>query len=97
MADPYAILGVSADADETTIRRRYLALVKQYPPEHQPQKFAEVREAYEHLKDPTTGLYRRLFEPEKMETLDALIEEVSCRSSRRRVSLTTLLNVMHKP
>ena len=51
MNDAHAILGLPADSDDETIRRRYLELVRQYPPEHHPQKFAEVRAAYERLKD----------------------------------------------
>ena len=38
MNDPYAILGLSDDADDDAIRRRYLELVKRFPPEHHPAK-----------------------------------------------------------
>ena len=93
MTDAYAILGVSDESDDETIRRRYLELVRQYPPEHHPQKFAEVRAAFEQLKDLNTRLRHRLFEVGKTEGLDAIIEELSCRSPRRRLSLTTLLKV----
>ena len=93
MLDAYAILGLPADSDDDTIRRRYLELVRQYTPEHHPQKFAEVRAAYEQLKDLNTRLRHRLFEVGRTEGLDAIIEELSCRSPRRRMSLSTLLKV----
>ena len=51
MANPYAVLGLPADSDDEAIRRRYLELVKQYPPEHAPEKFAAIRSAYESLRD----------------------------------------------
>ena len=47
MNDPYSLLGIEPDADDETIRRRYLELVRQFPPEHHPEKFAAVRAAYE--------------------------------------------------
>jgi DnaJ-class molecular chaperone len=94
VSDPHAILGVPADADDETIRRKYLELVRQYPPEQQPEKFAQIRGAYEAVKDVHTRLRYRLFESGRKETLDVLIGEVACRSPRRRVTLETLLQVV---
>ena len=92
--DPYDVLGLPADADDETIRRRYLELVRQFTPEQNPEKFAQVRSAYEALKDLNTRLRHRLFERGRRETIDVLIGEVACRSPRRRVSLETLLQVV---
>jgi curved DNA-binding protein CbpA len=97
MSDPYAVLGLSADAEDEVIRRRYLELVKQYSPERHPEKFAAIRRAYEQLRDLETRLRYRLFEAGKRESVEALIEEISCRSSRRRLSLKDLLAVAHEP
>lgn len=60
--DPFKVLGLSPDASEAEIRARYLELVKQYPPEREPEKFREVRAAFELTKDPLS-LARRLIEP----------------------------------
>ena len=76
MSNPYAVLGLSADCDDETIRRRYLELVKQNPPEHQPEKFAAIRAAYESLRDLDTRLRHRLFESGKQESVDAIIESL---------------------
>jgi curved DNA-binding protein CbpA len=97
MTDPYQVLGLPADADDDTIRHRYLELVRQFSPEHHPEKFAAVREAYENLKDLNTRLRYRLFEAGKNESVHALIEEIACQSSRRRLSLQTLLAMQQKP
>ena len=97
MDDPYAVLGVADDADDDAIRRRYLALVRQFTPEHQPQRFAAIRAAYESLRDRDARLRHRLFEAGRKETVDAIIEEAACRSSRRRVSLKTLLALASRP
>ena len=47
MADPYEILGVSRSSSEADIRRRYLELVRQYPPDRHPERFKEIHQAYE--------------------------------------------------
>jgi curved DNA-binding protein CbpA len=96
MPDPYSVLGLPPDSDDETIRRRYLELVRQFSPEHHPDRFAAIRRAYENLRDLDTRLRYRLFEAGKNESVDALIEEIICRSPRRRVSLETLLAVTRK-
>jgi curved DNA-binding protein CbpA len=97
MEDPHIVLGLPPDSDDETIRRRYLELVRQYSPEHHPEKFAAIRAAYERLRDLNTRLRYRLFEAGKKETVDAIVEEFACRSPRRRVSLKTLLTILRKP
>ena len=96
MDDAFSVLGLPPDSDDTAIRRRYLELVRQFTPEHHPQKFAQVREAYERLKDLNTRLRYRLFEAGKNESVETIIEELSCRSTRRRVSLKELLSLHRK-
>ncbi len=97
MTDPYAVLGLPDDSDDEAIRRRYLELVRQYSPEHHPEKFAAIRADYEQLRDLNTRLRHRLFEAGKRESIDAILEEIECRSPRRRVSLKTLLSLITKP
>jgi hypothetical protein len=52
LRDPFAVLGVPRDADEATVRARYLALIKKYPPERDPDRFREICAAFEAAKDP---------------------------------------------
>jgi curved DNA-binding protein CbpA len=94
MDNPYEVLGLPADSDDQAIRKRYLELVRQFPPEHHPEKFAAVRAAYERLKDVATRLRGRLFESGSKESVDALIEELECRNQRPRRSLTAMLNAL---
>jgi DnaJ-class molecular chaperone len=96
MSNPYTVLGLPPDCDDDTIRRRYLELVRQYSPEHHPEKFAAIRAAYESLRDLNTRLRYRLFEAGKEESVDALIEEITCRKARRRLSLEMLLSILPK-
>jgi curved DNA-binding protein CbpA len=97
MTDPHAELGLPADADDETIRRRYLELVKQFSPERDPEKFARIRRAYESLRDLETRLRYRLFEAGKNESIDSILEDLACRTNRRRLSLQALLSTVQKP
>jgi curved DNA-binding protein CbpA len=48
--DPYRVLGLDRHADEAVIKRAYFQLVRQFPPESAPEKFQEIRAAYEQLR-----------------------------------------------
>ena len=50
-SDPYQVLGVATTASQVEIKRTYFALIRQYPPETEPEKFKLIRAAYEKLKD----------------------------------------------
>ena len=49
-----SLLGVAADADEKALREAYLQKVRQHPPDRDPEHFEQIRDAYEHLRDPRT-------------------------------------------
>jgi curved DNA-binding protein CbpA len=91
MNDPYEVLGITADSDDEAIRRRYLELVREFSPERSPEKFARIRSAYESLRDLNTRLRYRLFEAGQKDSVDAIVEDLTCRTPRRRVSLEALL------
>jgi curved DNA-binding protein CbpA len=97
MTDPYQVLGLSDDSDDEAIRRRYLELVKQHPPGQDPERFAAIRQAYDQLRDLTTRVRHRLFEAGANESIEKILEEIACPSSRRRVSLKSLLSLARKP
>jgi curved DNA-binding protein CbpA len=96
VSDPYHVLDLPADSGDEDIRRRYLELVRQFSPEKHPEKFAAIRAAYEQLKDLDTRLRYRLFEAGKNETIEAILEDLACRTKRRRVSLDTLLSMLER-
>lgn len=89
--DPFTTLGVPPDADDAAIRRRYLELTVQFPPEHHPEKFAAHRAAYEKIRTLDARAKYRLFERGTEDTIEAIIEEAECLSSRPRPSLDQLL------
>ena len=96
MSDPYTILGLATDSTDDAIRRRYLALVRTYTPERAPERFVEIREAYEKLRDPISRLRYQLFELSKDDSLDAIIADAKASLPRRRMSVATLLSMGRK-
>ena len=60
--NPYARLGIPADADDETIRAAYLAAIKRFPPERYPDRFTAISEAYHALQDEDARLRHLLFE-----------------------------------
>jgi curved DNA-binding protein CbpA len=48
--DPFTVLGISESADDAAIKQRYLALVRAYPPDREPDRFQEIRQAYDALR-----------------------------------------------
>lgn len=96
MDDPFVVLGLPPDSDETAIRKRYLELVRQFPPERAPEKFATVRRAYDQLRDASARVRARLFEPHAKLEIDTLVKELECQTSRRRLTLQTLLQMVRR-
>jgi len=62
--DPYEILGVAPDADDETVRKAYLDLVRKFSPDLDPEAFKRISAAYEALKDEKSRLSHYLFDQE---------------------------------
>jgi curved DNA-binding protein CbpA len=60
MRDPFTVLGVGESDGDAEIRRRYLALVRDFPPDRAPDRFREYRAAYEALSDERGRLEAKL-------------------------------------
>lgn len=54
MKNFYEVLQISQEADMKAIKRGYAKLIRQFPPEKEPEKYREIREAYDTLKDEKT-------------------------------------------
>jgi curved DNA-binding protein CbpA len=91
MVDPYDTLGVSPQASEKEIRDRYLALVREFPPDRDPDRFASIRAAYEQLRDPAVRLRSLLFGVGKEDSIPAMIGEVLNHFRSARIPTKTLL------
>jgi|GEM_PF-869838 len=92
MPNAFDILGVSTDADDETIRKRSLQLIREFPPERDAEKFAKHREAYEKIKTLNDRAEYRLFDIFRDETLEAIIEDAACLTTRPRINLQQLIS-----
>lgn len=91
--NPHEVLGLAPDADDAALRTRYLELVRQHPPDRSPARFAEIRAAYEALRDPTTQLESMIFRLPVDDSLDDLIADVRARLRGARIPVDTLLSL----
>lgn len=96
MKDPFSILGVDENADDSEIKRRYLALVRDFPPDREPDRFQTYRAAFEALQTERQRLAARLLAPHntaltRLET--ASLPPPEARRQRRvsQAQLTALL------
>lgn len=58
---PYDVLRVSPEATDEDIRKAYLAMVRLYPPEQEPERFRQISAAYSLIKDEKSRLSFYLF------------------------------------
>jgi curved DNA-binding protein CbpA len=65
LTDPYAVLGLSRQASMVDIKKAYFKLVREHPPERDPEGFQRLRTAYEALRTPAARAItdRQLIQP----------------------------------
>jgi len=98
MNDPYDVLGLTPHASETEIRQRYLELVRAFPPEQAPERFAAVHAAYEALRDPAARLHAQIFMIEtKNDSFEALAADLHRRLCDLRIPVANLLSLADSP
>ncbi len=96
ITDPFAILGVSPNAGEAEVRARYLELVKKYPPEHEPEKFREIRAAFEAAKDPLL-IAKRLVTPPRDEAPEWTTTLEAQKQNPPRLTPAFILSLGNRP
>jgi curved DNA-binding protein CbpA len=98
MSDPYETLGLTSDVGEAEIRRRYLELVREFPPDRAPERFTAIHAAYEALRDPARRLHAQLFQDEtKTDSLESLAADLRARLRQVRLPVATLLELAGSP
>lgn len=96
MSDPYTILGLARGCDEADVRRRYLELVRQHPPDRAPERFVEIHQAYEKLRDPVVRVESKLFDLESGGSMATIIADVRHRLRTARIPTPTLLSLAER-
>ncbi len=93
-SDPFTVLGVTVEANDSQIRQRYLELVREHSPEQHPTAFHRIREAYEKIKNLESRVRYRLFEQGTEETIERIIEDLQCTAKPTRVPLDQLFQAI---
>ncbi|MEZ6139435.1 MAG: J domain-containing protein [Zavarzinella sp.] len=94
MKNPFAVLGMEVTTDTALIRKRYLELVRAHSPERDPERFSEISEAYNRVRDLDQCLDWILFENDEKLTLEDFLETVSCPTIRNRLSINQIQSLM---
>ena len=94
MSNPYEIMGLGAGASESEIRQRYLELVREFPPDRAPERFAAVHAAYASLRDPALRLYAQLFSIDPgNDSIEGIAADLRARLRDTRLPLDVLLSL----
>jgi DnaJ-class molecular chaperone len=91
--NPYQVLNLGPQADSETIRKRYLELVRRHPPERDPERFAEIRAAYDQIRDPVVNLKARLFDLTASQTIESLAARRKTDVRSQRLPTDLLLSL----
>lgn len=93
MNDSYKILGLPVTATDSELRARYLELVREFPPEREPERFAKIRAAYDAVRDPVTRLTNRLLVKTQPQPFSEIRRQAEQSPQSRRISTRTLLSL----
>ncbi|MBK7863451.1 MAG: DnaJ domain-containing protein [Archangiaceae bacterium] len=101
--NPFEVLGVARDVSDGELKKRYFALLRQFPPESHPEEFSRVQHAYEQLKDSAararfaeeTEPYQGVEEPYRTRLREALAQLQRGDIELARVALKAM--VAEKP
>ncbi len=61
--DPYLLLGLKENVTDSDVTAAFHAALRKYPPEREPERFAQISEAYESIRTEEQRVRRRLFPP----------------------------------
>jgi curved DNA-binding protein CbpA len=94
--NPYLVLKLDpASVTDESIRQRYLELVKQYPPQRSPEKFARIEKAYNLIKDARLRAAWELgIAFSKSEHPSELLKDIDWRFQRNRITSTLLAKLI---
>jgi len=59
--NPFLVLDIPVDATDEQVRAAYQKLLRRYPPEHRPQEFQIIQEAYQATRTSADRMRWRLF------------------------------------
>jgi curved DNA-binding protein CbpA len=89
MKNPFQVLAVPETADDEEIKKAYLRMVRQYPPDRAPKEFQRIRQAFETIETRRDRLRYQLFHSEPPD-LSVLLQARLRSGSLQRPTLELL-------
>ena len=71
----FQILEVDINATDAEIKKAYFAKIKEFPPDRNPEKFMEIRQAYDQLKDSVARAELKLTTPKPCNNMVDIIKD----------------------
>ncbi|MBS0263338.1 MAG: J domain-containing protein [Planctomycetes bacterium] len=97
MQDPLEILGVTAGSSEADIRQAYLQKVREFPPDRAPEQFAQIRAAYDILRNPARLREHRILGLSAQDSIARLSADIRARLVGVDLPTDTLLMLAEGP
>ena len=97
MIYPYEILGINEDADQKTIRKRFLELVVKHSPEKDPAVFQEISGAYAYLNDEIVREKMHLFGLKEHQDKDTKLSSLVRPAAQiKRIGIDAWMSLLNK-
>lgn len=80
---PYKLLAIAPSSDDAQIKTAYLNKIKEYPPDHHPQMFERVQQAYQQIKDITARIKYRLLTPPQFDVAELMLHKLPTKNQAR--------------
>jgi len=98
MMNPYEVLGISRNANDETVRKAYLELVRKFPPDASPDEFKSISHAYGLVKDERARLNYYLFNKEVPadSPFQAFVQHVMRFEERKPLSFDNMKEFLKK-
>jgi len=93
MKTPFEILNIPEDSSDEAVKKGYLAMVKQFPPERFPNEFQRICASYETVKTEKARLKFALFDA-AVPDMDELIRDIRADASTGRPDVYTLQKLL---
>jgi len=93
VANPYELLQVGVEASDEEVNKAYLKKVRQFPPERAPDKFQEIRIAFEKIKTKRDRIKYDIFKRDPM-SVDQLMAHFFDKTSMQRPQKDTLIQAL---
>lgn len=100
MLEPLSVLGLTEPTTDEQVKKAYLALIRQYSPERDPERFQQIRSAYEATSTEKRRLSFALFHSEPPDLADIVSQALQTEAPQRpdsKLFAQVLARTLHFP